>query len=452
MKKIKKKRNFSLWRILFIALLAMVLHLGVFLPMLVDFKSDLIGDAPFSFMGSSESKGKDIDFSGIAEKWGLSPSAVPLLKMQAERQVDYNSTTNILSFYHAQKTGGTSLSDVLRKLFRHGVVPGSDRSRYFKDDYFKKSVLQNKPIDFWSRQRVLYSHSPLRPMDGEVQELQNGKGNLLPYLRSKIAPLAEKKYRLLTLIREPVYWRASAHFEALCHIGSWIAEKQKSLGWNSSVCPKVNLTDVGRVRLERAIKANCTAVKTTTCKHIREGKNPFDYCGSIDIFLESGRMHNIMHRKFFGLLPQPPSVTNSTTPTYEDVELYTLKDLGGLVDFDETYREDYIWFGITERMQESMCLFYYTLKLDPAPTGMPHERYKKCRPTAYWEERHFQWVHEHEKFDYAIWRAGNAILDVRIEAMKLEIQAFLDAGESLESIRYLGPGCFSELKKTRRKE
>jgi hypothetical protein len=134
---------------------------------------------------------------------------------------------------------------------------------------------------------------------------------------------------------------------------------------------------------------------------------------------------------------------NSLTPTYEDVELYTLRDLGGLMDFDETYREDFIWFGITERMQESMCLFYYTLKIDPI-TAMPYARFKKCRPTSFWEERHVRWINEHETFDYAVWRAGNAILDVRVAAMRLEIQARLDAGESLESIRYLAPGCFSD--------
>jgi hypothetical protein len=53
-------------------------------------------------------------------------------------------------------------------------------------------------------------------------------------------------------------------------------------------------------------------------------------------------------------------------------------------------------------------------------------------------------VEEHEKFDYTIWRAANAILDVRLEAMKLEIKSRLDQGEELNSIRYLGPGCYVE--------
>ena len=59
---------------------------------------------------------------------------------------------------------------------------------------------------------------------------------------------------------------------------------------------------------------------------------------------------------------------NSRTPTYDDVALYTLRDLGGLIQYNENNEdEDFIWFAITERMKESLCLFYYTLEFDPIP-------------------------------------------------------------------------------------
>ena len=59
---------------------------------------------------------------------------------------------------------------------------------------------------------------------------------------------------------------------------------------------------------------------------------------------------------------------NSQTPTYDDVALYTLRDLGGLIQYNENNEdEDFIWFAITERMKESLCLFYYTLEFDPIP-------------------------------------------------------------------------------------
>ena len=42
-----------------------------------------------------------------------------------------------------------------------------------------------------------------------------------------------------------------------------------------------------------------------------------------------------------------------------------------------------------------------------------------------------------EPADYAVWRAANAILDVRMEKMKMEIQSLLDAGATKESLYYV---------------
>ena len=71
-------------------------------------------------------------------------------------------------------------------------------------------------------------------------------------------------------------------------------------------------------------------------------------------------------------------------------------------------------------------------------------RYKACRPLTLWEDRHKRWVEENETFDYTVWRAANAILDVRSEDMRLEIKGRLDAGEKIEEIPYLGPGCYAD--------
>ena len=202
----------------------------------------------------------------------------------------------------------------------------------------------------------------------------------------------------------------------------------------------VDLPKVAKSRYDRKAARCQTEPNALGCTAIVRGENPYEHCSSIDILLEKGMMHNMYQNKHFGDLPQPPEIPESPTPTLEDVELYILRDLGGLADFHNQYKEDFLWFGITERMTESMCLFYYTLKLNPEP--MPHERFKPCRPTTFWEPRHIQWVETHEQFDYAVWRAANAILDVRLEKMRLEIQARLDQGETLESIPYLAPGCF----------
>ena len=217
----------------------------------------------------------------------------------------------------------------------------------------------------------------------------------------------------------------------------WIKEKQQRLG-TTTECPPVNLTDIARRRFERAVEGCEKKKKSVKCKDIHP--DDFKHCRSVDALHQSGKLENLHKQSFMVPIPQKE---DSPAFTFEDVELHTLRDLGGLMKFNEAHDEDYIWFGITERMQESMCLFYYNLKLDPLP--MPHTRFKRCRPTSFWEERHFQWVREHEQYDYAVWRASNAILDVRVQLMKLDIQARIDSGESLDSIRFLAPGCFSEI-------
>ena len=44
---------------------------------------------------------------------------------------------------------------------------------------------------------------------------------------------------------------------------------------------------------------------------------------------------------------------------------------------------------------------------------------------------------EREPADYAVWRAANAIMDVRMEKLKMEVKAKLQAGETKESLFYV---------------
>ena len=71
-------------------------------------------------------------------------------------------------------------------------------------------------------------------------------------------------------------------------------------------------------------------------------------------------------------------------------------------------------------------------------------RYKKCRPLNFWEDKHKRYIEENEVFDYTVWRAANAVMDVRMEDLRLDVKARIDAGERLEDIPYLGEGCYSE--------
>ena len=127
----------------------------------------------------------------------------------------------------------------------------------------------------------------------------------------------------------------------------------------------------------------------------------------------------------------------------EKVEEYTLQDLGGLditisaVAGDVGPPEPYfIWFGITERMKESTSLFYFYFKAAPLKKT-PIHRVQECRPNSWWTTDNRETIKEREPADYAVWRAANAIMDARMEKMKMEIQSLLDAGETKESLYYV---------------
>ena len=69
---------------------------------------------------------------------------------------------------------------------------------------------------------------------------------------------------------------------------------------------------------------------------------------------------------------------------------------------------------------------------------------KKCRPLAFWKEEQKQKFIDNEDFSYTVWRAANAIIDVRMQDMQLQIKARLDAGEKLEDMPFVAAGCYVE--------
>ena len=65
-------------------------------------------------------------------------------------------------------------------------------------------------------------------------------------------------------------------------------------------------------------------------------------------------------------------------------------------------------------------------------------------PVLWWSEEDRETVKTKEPADYAVWRAANAIIDVRVTRMKLEIQVRLGTGETEASMPYVSRGCFSD--------
>lgn len=123
--------------------------------------------------------------------------------------------------------------------------------------------------------------------------------------------------------------------------------------------------------------------------------------------------------------------------TLEKIEEYVLIDLGGLemnimhtpyqrYEESDMVEPDFVWYGITERMDESMC----PLNVKPLPQP-PKERVMNCSPTSWWTEADRDKVKEMEPADYTVWRTANAILDIRVLKMKEDIKAKLNHEDNL---------------------
>jgi hypothetical protein len=323
---------------------------------------------PANVLADSAKRTPLIDFDEIATKWELPDGSIDLLKQIQSRTVafDYNRDTDILSLRHPLKTGGTSFSWMLLEMFNETVVPGSGPSNWWQPKKFVEALGSHELDDpYWSNMAALYTHTFLRTSDG------GRKNTFLEELRHGAPGLDKKRFRLMTIVRRPLDLAASSFYETQCRIGRWA--KQRNI--KGKVCPPVNLTDVMWKNIEHWTNKCETEFgwKTEKCRKIKEegGESVYGHCGSVDVLLDSGNVHNMHHKSMMGDFPRPPELGDSDriginlTPTLKDVSLYTLRDLGGLIDFNPVHKEDFVWFAITERFKESMCLFYYYFEAEP---------------------------------------------------------------------------------------
>ncbi len=323
---------------------------------------------PPEVFAESEPRASQIDFEAIAKNWELPDGSIDLLKEIQLRTLgfDYNETTDILAFRHPLKTGGTSFSHMLKKIFgKQRIIPGSQPSGWWDEKKFNEAVKKHPSDDdpYWSNMAGMYTHSVLRPTG-------NGK-KLLENLRQKVPALKKKRFRLMTNVRRPLDLAASSFYETQCRVGRF-ANQVKLKGKD---CPPVNLTDVMYKNIEHWTHKCETKINLDSrkCKILKEGGGEtfFKHCGSVDVLLdETTNVHNMLFKNLMGRFPRPLDVQQNRTginltPTLDDVSLYTLRDLGGLIDYNPVHKEDFVWFAITERFSESMCLFYYHFKITP---------------------------------------------------------------------------------------
>ena len=413
--------------------------------------------------------------TSIADKWNLTtPNAIDLLVQQFDKANDYDPQNDFFHFHHLYKSGGTSISNFMDKTvgekkvgkYWEGILPGSYESGNFDHDEALRDI--NKRLSEGTKREDLpykasYAHTGLRPVYGPQ--------------RTKTAKFFEeqmpnKNLRAITMLREPMDFRASNHAMIMCGLNAEISawNRQRANEGLDQVCsPKdgLNISSLVDVKTQNLLDKCQSGAKVNDqqkqqCQDHANGVDIFEHCRSPSHLFAHHQYDKHYRSMFKGLMGRYhrgqkfggtayvgmsfgyERAEESKGYSVENVEEYTLQDLGGI---DLTIsgagdggppEPDFIWFGITERMKESTILFYYYFKAKPLKK-VPQHRIQNCHPTESvgWTTEHRQIVKEREPADYAVWRAANAILDVRMAKMKMEIQAQLDAGVSKEALYYV---------------
>lgn len=377
---------------------------------------------------------------------------------------------------------GTTISDIMNATLgslvagHRGILPGSERSGTYQRRVFDNLVGgQNGTWDF--PYIASYAHTKLRPIHGP------NKTGLASFFEEYFAlpNNRQKRLRSLAMLREPMNLRASAHAMAICAINSLVRthNKQRKRTGLEPVCTPdqgLNISALWDGVVDKAmskcshgkIMPNAQSVTKFDKTLCRKGRTAMDMCRGAAELLKSNQ-YNIMFRSMLqSLMGRFTSQQQMSFHEYysverhlnriglgfstEEVESYTLIDLGGLdtaithmpynghrkklrssiSGADDMREPDFVWFGITERMAESTCLFYYTFNVKPLKET-PRQRVMECSPTSWWTKEQREEVKRREPADYAVWRAANAILDVRVIMMKKDIKKRLQNRWSLES-------------------
>ena len=347
------------------------------------------------------------------------------------------------------------------------VMPGSQRSNSFNMKEFHSTILQRAKeqtaLGLFPLLKVSYGHTRLRPVHGP------NRTNLSKFFDNYNSLLPEsKRIRSLAMIREPTDLRASSHAMAMCALNGKVntfnywREKRNQ----TRVCTKEEGLDVQNLveDYQNKVLTKCNSTLEEKLDRFEKkictrGPESMSYCLSPSHLLSS-RVYDGMRSMYKSLMgryyAKQTIMTNyisiekymeRTNDKFdiEKVEEYALVDLGGLdlisyheYDIDKfvtsskrvdkanaaLYEPDFLWFGVTERMAESTCLLFHTLNIKPII--VPRARVVNCPPNSWWTARDREEVKKRELGDYAVWRVANAILDVRVEKMLIDIRERLE--------------------------
>jgi hypothetical protein len=264
--------------------------------------------------------------------------------------------------------------------------------------------------------------------------------------------LPQRRIRIMTMIRDPVALYASNWAMWMCPLNRGVTEwnyKRQTRGLNPQ-CQGMNVSEiVDQIIQEYSSQCHQKGISRRArhaCRALQNGTDPLPHCRSARALLES-KQYDMLHNMYAEVMGGYYTTRGQTVAEHTIIakllaEENALQDLGGLET--PNGEADFVWFGITERMFESVCLLYYSFRVNtPSSMELPTDRVMKCSPITWWTDDDKRKARLREPLDDALYRAANAILDVRLVKMRNEIQRQLDAGTiTLDDMPFVGHGCF----------
>ncbi|CAM9438361.1 unnamed protein product [Choristocarpus tenellus] len=88
-----------------------------------------------------------------------------------------------------------------------------------------------------------------------------------------------------------------------------------------------------------------------------------------------------------------------------------------------------MWVGVTERMEESVCLLF--LQLRKGVQTLPKSRFKIPRPISVWSDEAKEKVRGLDHADTRVYEVANRILDLRLRTAKEEVKKLDQSARNL---------------------
>eukprot|EP00192_Tetraselmis_astigmatica_P012671 CAMPEP_0117650770 /NCGR_PEP_ID=MMETSP0804-20121206/1717_1 /TAXON_ID=1074897 /ORGANISM="Tetraselmis astigmatica, Strain CCMP880" /LENGTH=393 /DNA_ID=CAMNT_0005456665 /DNA_START=285 /DNA_END=1470 /DNA_ORIENTATION=+ len=348
----------------------------------------------------------------------------------------------LVYFHHVQKTGGTTLSNVMKQgLGQEHLLPGSRESGYFQKSYLEDAVQRHPELlnpgagELWAAfghtadaafYRIVNSAIPgfmsrfSKPLYSECAPHHD---SVTREAQSADSPV----FHSVKLVRHPVYHVASKYAEQICGLRKKYGKK-----W----C-KVDLAEAAATHHDQRV-AECKMAKGDgaaknrwrQCLEQEEKRGP-DRCDGPDVFMDWAASN--------------PSIAGFHGKGICDPETEGRPDAGAA--YVECYQRlvehfrSFLLVGVTERMADTTCLLSYYLQMPHVNAGK--SRVKPCRPLDVWTPAAKDRLIHSSRTGWAAYDAANTVLNERMAAATAHLQHLAREGVQIELLPHVGPGCFN---------